>query len=504
MLERIWSELNEGEIHVRDKTQFELKSEFFIHATRNVYKQEFFIFIPESLHITDQTYSKDQFYLDKTNLIRYKTPSITLENLINPNDDQSPLIRINKILKLDVAPNHLHEISDELKLFANIFKVALRDRVHDLLEDIVNITPSTKEAYIKKTTALLNGTLAVCLFFRKLQKKAFDILPDAQIHRHFRYIDEYTSNQLDDYFLILIQAIRQLNDKQLKEIDRSLCQVVLDEKNYRKQANLGPKTSERHPFSAEAVLHRRSVLNRFVLEALTLYNKRISLREKHAPVLGAIAAGIAMLVYMLLFSWKVSGFVITSFPVILFIVFLYILKDRIKEGLKKIYSEQAYRWFPDYSTTITSPKGYDVGAINESFNIIESNELPEGFLSMRNRDFHEELQALHRKESVMQYKREVILYSNNQTIGDRRRELTTIFRFNIQHLLSKANNDYQPHLFLDPYTFEIHQKHLPKVYHLNIIIRNTSLQPNLEIKVEIQKFRVVVDKEGIKRVEQIK
>ncbi len=67
----------------------------------------------------------------------------------------------------------------------------------------------------------------------------------------------------------------------------------------------------------------------------------------------------------------------------------------------------------------------------------------------------------------------------------------------------KANDAWQPSLFLDPYTREIHEKQLPKVYHLNLIIRNTSVQPDLKIKSEIKKFRVVADKDGIKRVEQI-
>jgi hypothetical protein len=505
MLETFWNELNEGEIHVRDKSQFELKSEFFIHATHNVYKQEFFIFIPESLHVTGQTYSKDQFYLDETNLIRYKTPYISLKNLINPNYEQSPLWRIDNILNSGKASSNLTEIADELKLFAIIFKGSLRDRVRDLLNELKKTDPIQNTGQcIQEFENLLNETLCVGQFFRQSQENAAKILTDEQTKRYFRYVDEYISNQIDDYFLIIIQTIRKINLKFLKEIDRQLCQIILEERNYRHKVHLEPKTSETHPFSNESILHRRSLLNGFVLGALALNNSRISLAEKHAPLLGAITAGIAMLVYMTIFSWKVSSFVITSFPVILFIVFLYILKDRIKEGLKKVYSDQAYRWFPDYSTKITSPKGYNVGKINESFSFIQADQLPEGFLNLRNNDFNEELQAIHRQESIIQFKREVILYSDTKTVGDRRRELTTIFRFNVHHLMLKASDAYQPSLFLDPYTNEIHEKFLPKVYHLNIIIRNTSMQSDLQIKSEIKKFRVVADKAGIKRVEQVK
>ncbi len=402
MLETFWTELNEGEIHVRDQSQFELISDFFIHADRNVYKQEFYIFLPEALHVTDRTYSKDQFYLDETSLIRYKTPDITLKNLVNPECGQSPLIRIEHLLNSGRASDHLTEIADELRLFAGIYKVSLRDRIRDLLDELKPVPLKKIGQYSREFEILCNETIAISIFFRQLQNKAKEIVTDEQTKRYFRYVDEFISDHVDDYFLILIQSIRRSNYKPLNEMDKQLCQMVLEERHYRKKSNLGPKTSEMHPFSNESILHRRSLLHRFVLEALNLNLYRISLAEKHAPLLGAMAAGIAMFFYMILFTWKVSSFVITSFPVIMFIVFIYIIKDRIKEGLKKVYSEQAYRWFPDYSTEIMSPKGYKMGKINESFSFIQTHQLPEGFLEIRNNEFHGELQA---------YKPEGINYS---------------------------------------------------------------------------------------------
>lgn len=89
MIEDIWNELIEGEIHVRDKLQLELKNEFSINPNlkENRYKQEVFLFIPSPLQINPETYSKKQFYLDQTNLIRYKTPYMSLSDLINIDKD---------------------------------------------------------------------------------------------------------------------------------------------------------------------------------------------------------------------------------------------------------------------------------------------------------------------------------------------------------------------------------------------------------------------------------
>lgn len=503
MYESFLNELNEGEIHARDSSQFELKSEFNIYAQRNVFKQEFFIFIPESLHVNSETYSKDQFYADETSLIRYKTPYLSLKNLVSPLCEDSPLTRLQEMLNKQNMANQLAEAEDELKLFGDIFKVSLRDRVKGLLDQLEHDKMQKTGEYSHQLASLCEESAAVCVLFRQIQSAAHENWQEESLRRYFRYIDEFISDQISDFFIILLQALRQSSFKHISEIDKLLCQAILQERHYRKKNRLGPKTPEDHPFSNESILHRRSLLTQFVLDALTLHNFRVSVAEKHAPLLGALAAGIAMLFYMIFFAWKVSSIVITSFPVILFIVFLYILKDRIKEGLKKIYSEQAYRWFPDYSTEIISPKGFKVGKINESFTFIKEEQLPEGFLQIRNDDFNEELQALIRRESIIQYEREVILYSHPGTPGGRRRELSTIFRLNIHHLLQKASNAYRLSLFLDPYTHDIHEQLLPKVYHLNIIIRNTTMHPHLNQKSEINKFRVVVDKNGIKRVEQI-
>lgn len=501
MLENLWNDWNEGEIHARDDLQFELKSEFLIHARRNVYKQEFFLFIPESLHIDSQSYSREQFYLDETSLIRYKTPLISFKELVNPKNSQSPLICLQALLDPAATPNP-KEITDELKLFAAVFKVFLRRRTKELSKQIKNLSNNNPSNYLYEIPMMCGEIKEVCKLFRHIQIQLAVRNNQEEIKRHFRYVDEFISDQINDYLLSLIQTIRQFSPKELDKIDSELCKIVLREKEYRYHHRLGPKTPEKQPHSKEAILHRRSLLNHFVLEALDLPNYRIAIPEKHAPLLGALAAGIAMFFYLTIFAWRTPNFVIDSFPVILFLVLLYILKDRIKEGLKKIYYQQAYRWMPDYSTRITSPKGYKIGRLNESFNFINAEQLPEELANIRNLAFNEELQALTRQESIIQYKREVILYSHPEHAG-RRKELTTVFRFNVRNFLPKAHNPVLSNFALDPSTYEIYEDLLPKVYHINLIIRNTFTQMDSTLKTEIKKFRVVVDKIGIKRVEQI-
>lgn len=502
MTEDFWNEVSEGEIHARDSLQFELKSEFFINPLlkENVYKQEIYIFIPNSLQVNSETYSKQHFYLDETNLIRYKTPLMTLSDLINPDYSHSPLTRLYHMLNKSDPSLFLTSASDELKLFAAIFRGTTRDSIYKVIKSWKKEDP---ERAVHAISDLCLELSDVCHKFRQLQDISYSRSDYPQLIRHFKYIDEFISVVVDEFLVILLKQYRSLENSN-RHAQGMITQLIIKEKLYRKRKNLGPKTSKGHLLANESILYRQGLLHRFVLESLTLKHVRFSSEEKHRNILGAIAAGIAMMVYMTLLAWNTSSLVINSFPFVFLAVFLYVIKDRIKEGFKTLYSRRAHRWFPDYSTEITSFKGFKVGKLTENFAFIDVKELPHGFLKIRNHCFHEELQALHRHETIIQYKREMILTPPLPVSEDRRRAITVIFRLNIHHFLQKASNSFQTNLTLDTYTQEISERLLPKVYHLNLIIRNSYLQEDLIPKIEIKTYRVVVDKNGIKRVEHIK
>ncbi len=131
-----WREWTTGDLTARDKLQLELKSDISIlsHDHDTVFKQEYFIFIPSTLQIKN-SYSKEQFYRDETNLIRFKTPPFTFQEILH--SKKSPLNRIPQIYtmpKLYLANAHL--LLDEVKLFGNIFRSALRSRIYDILVEM--------------------------------------------------------------------------------------------------------------------------------------------------------------------------------------------------------------------------------------------------------------------------------------------------------------------------------------------------------------------------------
>ena len=131
-----WRDLEEGQIHFRDRLQFELKSEFRTLGGQvpSTFLQEIYLFIPESLQINETTYSRERFYLDESNLIRYKTPSLTFQELLDRNNEDSPLYRIRSLLSQVSISYKADEMIHQLKMFGNIFRSTLREAVKSIIE----------------------------------------------------------------------------------------------------------------------------------------------------------------------------------------------------------------------------------------------------------------------------------------------------------------------------------------------------------------------------------
>lgn len=487
-----WRELDEGLITFRDNLQFELKSDFFINPQlkQNTFTQEFYIFIPETLQITPQTYSMKQFYLDQTNLIRYKTPFMTLVEITDPNNNDSPLVRIQMLEDKD-------QILRELMLLGNIFRSTLRVRVRRLFREIEKIKgeplPKSLE---KKIIEFCEEIQYVRVKFKDVRNFLMDRFEPNHFDKQVNYVDEFMSDVIEEFLTLFLDKLRHCCQKGAAKADGSICDLLADEMRYRSENNYIPREDPTN----ESILYRQGLLEKFMLRVLKLQNTRVRTREKHAQYIGVMAAGVAMFVYMVLFLWGATNFVTNSAPFVMLAVVFYILKDRIKEGLKTYYHRKASVWFPDFSTEIQSPNdGEAIGSLSESFYFLSPSKIPKNFRELRYKDDIDELPAYQPSETVMLYKREVSLFQQKSRLS----ELNTIFRYNIHRFLEKANDPIQPTFALDGESHELKERMLPKVYHINIIIKNTFKDLKMRTCTETKKFRVILDKQGIRRVEHV-
>jgi hypothetical protein len=501
-MDRFIKELMVGDIHLRDKWQIELKSEFvpLRGISKNTFKQEFFLFIPNSLQINEETYPKEHFYRDRTIFLRYKTPEFSLQELDDPANCKSPLAKLRTLL--DTPHLQFSAVEDELKLLGNVLRSSLREEVRLIVNKLRVGTPNQ--------TDIATDIDQLCKNLNRVRKKylaiqgEFDTKWKAQkLNIYFRYNDEFISNTINYYLTGLLAEIRNQIPDVPQNIVRLLCEVLEKERQHRKKTLGEPTITDEDSISNEFILYRSSLLNKFILDALLLNTQGTSVTKRFSNLIGSISAGIAMLFFFVLFVWQGQILMINSFSFIMITVILYILKDRIKEILRVVSFRQFSRWFSDYTTEIRSPDGTNnLGRLKESFSYIEEKKLSKDIQKIRDREFHDILETIKRPEKVIYYKKELTLYKQKNHRDLRRNALNLIFRFNIRHFLNKADNPTHEYLKVDPQSFNFVRADLPKVYHINIIMRNTYLKKDFSKMVELKKFRLIINKSGIKRIEQ--
>jgi hypothetical protein len=502
------NELNEGEIQFRDNLQFELKSEYPEADVEGItYTQEFYLFIPSPLQINHGTYSRDEFYLDQTNFIRFKTPKFSFAELLDIGNEHSPLFQLNYFASRSNAFSHFHVV-DEMKLLGNIIRSTLRAKVAQLL-GLVNHPFSHHlnkyELIDNQVNELLNSLKAIQENFNATYERLEHRTSDPSLSHDYEYVNEFIFRSIDYYltgFLFEIGKNLQPDlDLTVEKVKKFLIALKIQyESSLHEEIRRTDPEAEK-----ESILYREGHLNKFMLEALQLTPNRQSHSEKYTHLIGAFAAAIAMFLYMMLFVfWQGRSLVINSMPFILFAVLIYVIKDRMKEGFKLYYQKLSQRWFPDYITNVYTGDGKAmIGNLSEFFSYLDESKIPPVIDKIRNTEFHNELIHMKRHETVIFYKKSFKILPKERSVISRRHEINTIFRFNIHRFLEKASNSFETTPILDPATGRIEEKVLPKVYHLNMIIKNTVIYPSQPPHVDYLKFRVVIDKNGIKRIEQI-
>jgi len=501
-----YNKLGSGEIRFRDNWQFELKTEFpsLPDLKGYLHSQEFYIFIPNSLQVNYRTYTKAQFYRDQTNFIRFKTPELSFKELIDPNNHDSPLVILHQLEDAIQSKEIIVTVQDQLKLFGNIVRSALRDRVREFVDDVRSLEFDV-EKFVENVSVFAQDLKTLRSVFSDIQSIFHKKWSDVVLRKHFSYVDEFISISTNYYVTGLIEILKKYDLPALQSAREKLCDIGVGENVYRKEKYSEPQKLGDDIAGDEFLLYRNGLLNRFVTGGLRLMTHRSSIDQRFRNLVGSIAAGLAMMIYLLLFIWQGGVFAMNSEPFIITTVILYILKDRIKEGLKTISFSTASRYFPDYTTEIRTSDGQRVlGKLKETFSFIDGDKLPEDVVRARNKEFHTMLETFRRPERVIYYKKSVNI-NRKHNVGKfwNYYGLNIIFRFNISRFLTKASNPVQTYITLNPETREFIRMKLPKVYHINIIMKNTYIKKGQEAKVELKKFRLIVDKKGIKRVEHI-
>ncbi len=494
----------ESSIERHDLYNFESKIDYTMEITekkKTSYILAAYFFVPNSLQINKDSYSKEQFFSDINNRIRFKTPKMTIEEILEESNELSPMNTILKSMNVidygKYSSDIITKIQRELCLLADIIKVSLRDQFnyiqnnynelkkpYNLPDMINNYLESIKKLQIK--LKLMGNRFLMAKIPIKLRES-------------FQFADEYISLQIEKW---LTRFLKVFEDKVNQEIKTSMIDLIEKEQEHReylKSALIILENANNETFS-----YQEGIMKKYVQSVLYLEKKKKDPKSQSLEIFYSVAAGIAMF-FSLFFGYIIlSFFTMYSMPFIIATVVIYMLKDRIKDNIRGVSQKAVGSMFPDQRIDFVDGFNKEkIGRSKEIVNFKNKDEIPPEILRIRRSSNISTIEERGKPEEVILYEKKITLFNNKiKQFHTRRKNISDVIRFNVRGFLRYADDPIQ---FLSKWNNDkkkIENIPVSKVYHLNLILKLTSFKGKKVNKIYYKKFRVIIDQQGIKRVSE--
>ncbi|MFX1314188.1 MAG: hypothetical protein ACFFHD_16495 [Promethearchaeota archaeon] len=498
-IDNVWKK---SSVQRHDLFNFESKIDYTLEPTRKKktsYLLSAYFFIPNSLQINKDSYTKEQFFSDLNNYIRFKTPKMSIESIINKENVLSPITTILKGLK-DIeygksSRELLTKIQRELCLLANIIKVYLRDQfryihnIHINFKSQYNI-PKMISSYLKSIKKLQDQLVHIEEKFLKSQ------IP-LKLQETFHFVDEYISFQIEIWVTRFLEIFRVSINQEIKNI----MITIIEKEQKQREKSMSPLIILENNDN-EAFAYQEGIMKKYVQRVLYLEKKKKDPKSSSIEIFYSVAAGIAMF-FSLFFGFLIlTFFTIYSVPFIIATVVIYMLKDRIKENIRGVSQKAIGSIFPDQRINIVDGFNKEkIGKSKEIVNFMKKDKIPPEILKIRRSSNISTIEEKGKPEEVILYKKKIILFNKKiREFHRRRKDISDVIRFNIRRFLRYADDPIQILTKWNVNKKKIENVSISKVYHLNLILKLTSFKEEGISNIYYRKFRIVIDQKGIKRV----
>lgn len=497
-------------IHDRLQTEtnftFELRPRSESEESRD-FRADIYLFFPNSMGVNSSTFTTDEFFRHRTSLYRIRAPLYLNLRNIEPED-----LRFESAEKY--FDEHLSSIErrriskrvvQDVRLFGNFLHTELKK-----LRSSVSSSRKTNRVEQRRELAeyLLHHARLLWVFRERylapIRKERY--LLDDEVIRVFNLTDEYLSYRLE---IVLLQSRERLveNREELEEL-------LAREMEYRERNGLLVLSANRQSRTFEAYTYRLGLLKKYMGEALFVTldsNKKDNLYRNYAAAVGAglaaLFAGIVEMQRAQYLTGNDSGMRLAF--LIGVAVVAYIFKDRVKDLSKEYFNIRLKEWLPDESFRMThvtyssggKPKVRVLGEVSEYLRFLKEVPADIAYLRTLGQTLTSDPE---RRESVMHMGRR---FRFELKAGSRRRLfplLKNVHRIDLSPFLTKLDNPTVPVTYYDE-GGKATTVQAPKVYHINIVIRyETNFGDQVEArKVDYERFRLIMNKNGIIRMEQI-
>ena len=465
-------------IKISNPNQFEIRVGYLANTEKKKidYSINIYLFLPTNLGINKSTYSNDNFYNDLVSYIRLITPKYELGVL--KNRFQGLVMALRDSLDNSAEKSVLKH---EIKLVVCSYISYLR-----------NYTKRLKEKGIKpKRVKVLLSRIKE---FDDIKKELLSLHVDQEDKKLLHLIEstaEYLSLTTQNYLFKINIHLKSFGDKHT-ELINSILNLINEEIRFCKKNSFPIISSDE--YENERVIFRYSVFKKYFYGVLYLYQKRkedgVSIKEFYY----AVAAGLSMVfTTVIVFATQHEyGNYTTSFFAAL--VISYMFKDRLKEAYRHYFDKKIALKTYDFKERIYDSEKKNIFAfIKERMRFVSKDSLNEKVVETRLKGVPNRLSTWYLGEDIIKYEKNISLYNKNiqRYYNNTVNGIHNIIRFDISKFLKKMDEPKVP-----LYRINKNSIYGSKVYHVNIVVEYKS-----EEETSYHKARLILDKNGIKRVE---
>ena len=519
---------------VHDRNQFESKFDFATDASlqpdaNKTYEIDLFFFVPKSLGVSSESFPRDRFYANLTQYLRLQAPELVTVRFGEASSwslasaDRYLAEHLKTFQRKKLAPL----VEQDVRLFGCFVYTHYKRLQVRLRRQVRNRGLEATSRLAARTLAELWNLEAIVEAFREryVHRVRYEsLLLDDDVKRAFLLVDEYVSYRRESALigfyrifegsLVHADVLRRLEEALEGEIAyRQLRISTSHSQAYKRE-------EDREAAEREVHYYRLGLLKKYVSSVLFLASRPINRERFYRNAIGAVGASLAAL-------WATLAQIQTAQMingpsdagvrlglVVLVGVVAYVFKDRIKEISKEYFNEKMKHRLPDVETQLFYPhvdaNGEErrelVGTSSEVVRYLSRGAAPAEVLYVRDIGHQVELEP-ERNESVIHYQKRVTLNTEafRNTLSNVRR-IHDVVRFDVSEFLHKLSDPDKSLSYFDAEE-GIRTLRAPKVYHLNLVYRYTISSARkgavLERQVEVERVRLVLNKKGIVRIEEV-
>ncbi len=497
-----WWNGMECQIRKHDAFQFEIKLAYPLNRANleDRYRIEVFLFLPYQLGINESRYTREEFYRDLRGYVRFKTPPITLAELVAEDMETSPIRRLRRWGDEARAGAGWDEARTvyEIKVLADIIRARVRDEGRRIRALIEKPGAADWTAARERTARLAQEMAAALAATRALPEHWAGVAVPARVVKAAEWADEYAGIEVEECLLRVIEAAQGRGGGAAEEdICRTLAAAARAEEQYRVRCGwqCAGRSAARQ---GERRLYRQSLLKKFCAGALFLSVTQRPGDKRFRQIMYGIAAGVAMAFASVVALIAGRHWPQQSTAFIVALIVAYIFKDRIKDMVRDYGMRRASKWASDrQSELVDQQSGRKIGETHERFGWQEPRAMPAELTGARAPRSGLDRAVSEGVERVIRYAKDVridtkLVYEHHV----RSLAINDILRINVGNWLDWTDNARKDLLCLSE-TDRVARRSAARTYPVDMVIRMTG--ENGEGKI-IQGARLYLTRGGIERL----